>query len=209
MFRDAREHQRPQSISPLPTTRVGRSCLETLAVGRGYVAADELAVGHALCPAKALPRAVLRAEDVAAASRRGSYERPATRRRLFKPGRPRADQEHASEDAHAPSTLRARAGWEWSSACSVVRSFPTVRRSGAATTGWLYVVVFQGANCGATMPTRRSRSPSTLSSLIWSACDDRGRPDARMAARASRLTERPRISRGVGGAGFRARAGAA
>ena len=66
MFRDAREHQAPEVYLTSSYYRSWLIGIETLALGRGYVAPDELAAGHALHPAKSLPREMLRAIDATA-----------------------------------------------------------------------------------------------------------------------------------------------
>jgi nitrile hydratase len=144
MFRDAREHQRPQFYLTASYYKSWAACLETLAVGRGYITGDELAAGHALSPAKALPRPVVRAESVAAATRRGAYERPANAPAAFKTGdRVRTRNIHPKTHTRLPRYARGRLGVvERVLGCQV---FPDSSALGASDDPrWLYVVAFSG-----------------------------------------------------------------
>jgi nitrile hydratase subunit beta len=144
MFRDAREHQRPAVYLTSSYYRSWALAVETLALGRGYVAAEELAAGHALHPAKSLPRTVLREKDVPAAIRRGSYERPSTSPALFKAGdRVRTKNMHPTTHTRLPRYARGRSGViERVLGCQV---FPDSSALGnGEAPRWLYTVVFEG-----------------------------------------------------------------
>ncbi len=144
MFRDARERQRPAVYLTSSYYRSWALAVETLALGRGYVAAEELAAGHALHPAKSPPRAVLREKDVPAAVRRGSYERPSTSPALFKAGdRVRTKNMHPTTHTRLPRYARGRSG-----VIERVLGYQVFPDSSALGHGedprWLYSVVFEG-----------------------------------------------------------------
>ncbi len=144
MFRDAREHQPPVLYLTASYYKSWALALETLALGRGYVAAEELAAGHALNPAKSLPRAVLREKDVPAAVRRASYERPSASPALFKAGdRVRTKIMHPATHTRLPRYARGRLGViERVLGCQV---FPDRSAFGNGDDPrWLYTVVFEG-----------------------------------------------------------------
>jgi nitrile hydratase len=118
--------------------------LESLSLSRGFVTSEELAAGHAILPAKPLPREALRASNAAAVTKRGSYERPSTSPARFKPGdRVRTKNMHPTAHTRLPRYARGRLGViERVLGCQV---YPD---SSAAGNGddpqWLYVVVFEG-----------------------------------------------------------------
>ena len=144
MFRDAREHQPPTDYLASSYYRSWALALETLSLGRGYVTQEELEAGHALRPAQLLPRDVVRAEDVPAAVRRGSYERPPTVPALFEAGdRVRTRNIHPTTHTRLPRYARARLGVIERVLGSQV--FPDSSALGnAADARWLYTVVFEG-----------------------------------------------------------------
>jgi nitrile hydratase subunit beta len=144
MFRDAREHQPPSVYLDSSYYKSWALGIETLAVARGYVAPDELAAGHALHPARSLPRAVLSAKDAPAAVKRGSYERPSTSSARFKPGdRVQTRNMHPTTHTRLPRYARARTGViERVFGCQV---FPDSSALGNGDDPrWLYTVVFEG-----------------------------------------------------------------
>jgi nitrile hydratase beta subunit len=144
MFRDAREHQAPAVYLASSYYKSWALAVETLAVGRGYIEPDELAAGRALHAARSLPRDVLRAKDVPAAVRRGSYERPPTSPALFKAGDPvRTRNMHPTTHTRLPRYARGRLGViERVLGCQV---FPDSSALGNGDDPrWLYTVVFEG-----------------------------------------------------------------
>ena len=144
MFRATRERQPPAFYLASSYYESWALALEALIRTRGYVAADELAAGRALHPAKPLPRAVLRAKDAPAAARRGSYERPSASPPLFKAGdRVRAKNMHPTTHTRLPRYVRGRRGViERVLGCQV---FPDSSALGQGDDPrWLYVVVFEG-----------------------------------------------------------------
>ena len=143
MFRAARERQRPDVYLTASYYKSWLLAAETLALGRGYVAPEELAVGHAVNPAKALPRETLRAKDAPAAVRRASYERPSPAPAEFKPGdRVRTKNMHPATHTRLPRYARGRSGVvERVLGCQV---FPDSSALGHGDDPrWLYTVVFE------------------------------------------------------------------
>jgi nitrile hydratase subunit beta len=144
MFRDAREHQLPSVYLTSSYYKSWALTIETLTLTRGYVAPEELATGHALYPARTLPRGVLRAKDVPAAVRRGSYERPSKSPALFKAGdHVRTKNVHPTTHTRLPRYARGRLGVvERVLGCQV---FPDNSALGDEEgSRWLYTVVFEG-----------------------------------------------------------------
>jgi nitrile hydratase beta subunit len=144
MFRDTREHQPPAVYLTSSYYKSWALSVETLTLRRGYVAPEELATGHALHPARSLPRDVLRAKDVPAAVRRGSYERPSTSPAQFKAGdRVRTKNMHPATHTRLPRYARGRLGViERVLECQV---FPDSSALGnGEDPRWLYTVVFEG-----------------------------------------------------------------
>jgi len=144
MFRATRESQPPSVYLNSSYYKSWALVVEALAVKRGYLAPDELAAGHALKPAKPLPRAVLRREGVPVAVRRGNYERPSTSPPLFEPGaRVRTRNIHPTTHTRLPRYARGRLG-----VIERVLGFQVFPDSSALGNGddarWLYVVVFEG-----------------------------------------------------------------
>ena len=129
--------------------------MESNVLERGYADAEELAAGHALTPGKTLPRK-LTTDVVKAGMTRGSFYRPAAGPGALQAGRPRAHQEHPSEDPHAAAALRARPRRRDRADATAATCFRTRSRSTRATTRngstpWCSTA----ANCGARTPTRR------------------------------------------------------
>jgi nitrile hydratase beta subunit len=73
--------------------------LEDLLIDKGYIAAAEIASGHAAEPAKPLKHGKFTPADVERVMVRGKFGRP---------GRSRACKEHSSRNAHQVAPLRAR-----------------------------------------------------------------------------------------------------
>ena len=144
MFRAARERQPPDVYLASSYYKSWLIAIETLALERGYVAPDELAAGHALRPGGSLPRDVLRAENVPAALRRGSYERPGPTPALFEAGdRVRTRNMHPATHTRLPRYARGRLGViERVLGCQV---YPDSSALGNGDDPrWLYTVVFEG-----------------------------------------------------------------
>ncbi len=144
MFRAAREQQPPAVYLTSSYYKSWLLSVETLALRFGYVAPEELAAGHALHPPRSPPRDVLRAKDVQAAVRRGSYERPSTSPALFKSGdRVRAKNMHPPAHTRLPRYARGRLGViQRVLGCQV---FPDSSAVGSGEDPqWLYTVVFEG-----------------------------------------------------------------
>jgi nitrile hydratase len=144
MFRATRERQPPAVYLTASYYKSWALAAEALALGRGYVAPEELAAGHAVTPVKSLPRAVLRVKDVPAAVRRGSYERPSTSPALFKAGdRVRTKIMNPTTHTRLPRYARGRLG-----VIERVLGYQVFPDSSALGHGdnprWLYTVVFEG-----------------------------------------------------------------
>ena len=144
MFRATRESQSPSVYLNSSYYKSWALVVETLAAKRGYVGPDELAAGHALHPAKPLPRAVLRPDGVPAAVRRARYERPSTAPPLFEAGaRVRTKNMHPATHTRLPRYARGRLG-----VIDRVLGFQVFPDSsalgGSDEARWLYVVVFEG-----------------------------------------------------------------
>jgi len=101
MFRATRESQTPSVYLNSSYYKSWALVVEALAVKRGYVEPDELAAGHALHPARSLPREVLRRQ---ARSLRTALDIAAAVRSR----RPGANEEHPSGDAYATAEIRPR-----------------------------------------------------------------------------------------------------
>lgn len=144
MFRDTREHQSPAVYLTSSYYKSWGLSVEALALRLGYVTADELAAGHALQPARSLPRDVLRSRDVPAAVRRGSYERPSTSPALFKAGdHVQTKNMHPTTHTRLPRYARGRLGVvERVLGCQV---FPDSSALGNGDNPqWLYAIAFEG-----------------------------------------------------------------
>jgi nitrile hydratase len=144
MFRATRESQAPAVYLNSSYYKSWALVVEALAAKRGYVEPDELAAGHALQPAKPLPRAVLRRDGVPASVRRARYERPSTSPPLFTVGaRVRTKNLHPTTHTRLPRYARGRLG-----VIDRVLGFQVFPDSSALGNGddprWLYTVVFEG-----------------------------------------------------------------
>ncbi|HKT16566.1 MAG TPA: nitrile hydratase subunit beta [Stellaceae bacterium] len=118
--------------------------LESRVIEHGLAGADELAAGHALRPAKPVPR-MLKASDVAKAMTRGSYARPAKAAARFQPGaKVRAKNINPVSHTRLPRYARGHVGTvEAVRGCHV---FPDAVVAGEGENPqWLYTVVFSGS----------------------------------------------------------------
>jgi nitrile hydratase len=119
--------------------------LEDLLVDKGFVAADEIATGHATEPAKPLRRGKFTRDDVDRIMVRGKFGREATAPAKFKPGdRVRAKNIHPVTHTRLPRYVRGHVGVvERDHGCQV---FPDTAATGAGENPqWLYTVVFNAA----------------------------------------------------------------
>jgi nitrile hydratase beta subunit len=118
--------------------------LEKLLIERGFVAAKEVADGHALEPAKALKRGKFTVGDVERVMTRGQYGRNAPQPAKFKPGdKVRAKNMHPVTHTRLPRYVRGHIGViERHHGCHV---FPdSVAIDAGENPQWLYTVVFDG-----------------------------------------------------------------
>jgi nitrile hydratase beta subunit len=119
--------------------------LEDLLIDKGFVAADDVAAGRAVKPAKPLKRGKFTLDDVGRVMVRGKFGRDAHGPAKFKPGdRVRAKNMHPATHTRLPRYARGRVGVvERDHGCHV---FPD---SAATDSGenpqWLYTVVFDAA----------------------------------------------------------------
>jgi nitrile hydratase len=144
MFRATREGQRPDVYLTTSYYESWELTAESLLLDRGLVTSEELAAGHAIRPARPLPREVLRASNVHAAITRGRYERASVSPALFGPGdRVRTKNMHPTTHTRLPRYARGRLGViERVLGCQV---FPDSSALGNGDDPqWLYVVVFDG-----------------------------------------------------------------
>ena len=119
--------------------------LEDLLIDRGYIAADEIAAGHATQPAKPLKRGKFTVNDVERIMVRGKFTRAAPAPAKFKPGdRVRARNIHPVTHTRLPRYVRGHVGVvERDHGCHV---FPDSAATGSGENPqWLYTVVFDGA----------------------------------------------------------------
>jgi nitrile hydratase len=115
--------------------------METNAVEKGLIDADELAAGHALRPGKEV-ESVMTKDDLGQSFTRGSFSRPPTREARFKPGdRVRAKNIHPATHTRLPRYARGHEGLiEAVRGCHV---FPdSVVTGRGEDPQWLYTVVF-------------------------------------------------------------------
>ena len=85
--------------------------LEKMLLQRGFIGADEIEAGHALRPARSLPRGPFTQANVEAVMRRGDFGRPAQAAARFEPGdRVRARNIHPKSHTRLPRYVRGRAG---------------------------------------------------------------------------------------------------
>ena len=164
--------------------------LEDMLVDKGFIAAEEVAAGHATQPPKPLKHGKFALGDVERVMVRGKFGRPAPAAREIQGRRSRARQEHSPGDAHEAAALCARP-------CRRGRARSRLPRiSGHGRDGSrresamaLHGRVRRAPSYGARMPTRPSRYPSTRSSRIWRRRDGlrcRGARDRRCAGHSAR-----------------------
>jgi nitrile hydratase len=142
MSRDAIERQPPQRYLAASYYERWLMGLETNAVEKGLIDADEVAAGRALRTGKPVAR-VMTKQDLGGSFTRGSFSRPPAREARFKPGdRVRTRNINPATHTRLPRYARGREGLvEAVRGCHV---FPD-----AVTTGrgeepqWLYTVVFE------------------------------------------------------------------
>jgi nitrile hydratase subunit beta len=118
--------------------------LEGNLIAKGYVAAREVAEGHAQEPAKALKRGKFTVDDVERVMTRGKFGRDAQSPAKFKPGdRVRARNLHPATHTRLPRYTRGRVGVvERNLGCNV---YPDSAATEAGENPqWLYTVVFDG-----------------------------------------------------------------
>jgi nitrile hydratase beta subunit len=144
MFRATRERQPPDVYLTASYYKSWGLSLESLLLNRGFATGEELAAGHAILPARPLPRDVLRASNAAAATKRGCYERPSASPARFNPGdHVRTKNVHPTTHTRLPRYARGRSG-----AIERVLGCQVYPDSSALGNGddpqWLYTVVFEG-----------------------------------------------------------------
>lgn len=119
--------------------------LEDMLVDKGFIAAEEVAAGHAVQPPKPLKHGKFALNDVERVMVRGKFGRPAPAAAKFKPGdRVRARNIHPATHTRLPRYVRGHVGVvERDHGCHV---FPdTAAMEAGEHPQWLYTVVFDGA----------------------------------------------------------------
>jgi nitrile hydratase beta subunit len=119
--------------------------LENLLIDKGFVAAEDIVVGHAVQPPKALKYGKFGLEDVERVMVRGKFGRHAPSSAKFKPGdRVRAKNIHPKTHTRLPRYVRGHLGVvERDHGCHV---FPDSAATEAGENPqWLYTVVFEGS----------------------------------------------------------------
>jgi len=119
--------------------------LQDMLIDKGFIAASEVAAGHATEPAKSLKRGKFTVADVERTMVRGKFARPAAAPARFKIGdRVRAKNMHPSTHTRLPRYVRGRVGVvERNLGCNV---FPdSAAMDAGENPQWLYTVVFDGA----------------------------------------------------------------
>jgi nitrile hydratase len=119
--------------------------LEAMLIDKGYIAASEVARGHATGPAKPLKRGKFTVADVERIMVRGAFGREAQAPAKFKPGdRVRAKNIHPATHTRLPRYVRGHVGVvERNLGCNV---FPDKAAMEAGEDPqWLYTVVFDSA----------------------------------------------------------------
>jgi nitrile hydratase subunit beta len=119
--------------------------LEDLLVDKGFVDPEEIAMGHALEPARPLKHGKLRLDDVERIMVRGKFGREARAAAKFKPGdRVRAKNMHPATHTRLPRYVRGHIGLvERVHGCHV---FPdSAAQEAGENPQWLYTVVFDAA----------------------------------------------------------------
>ena len=143
MSRDAIERQPPQRYLAASYYKRWLMGIETNAVEKGLLDADELAVGHALRQGRVPPRSMSRA-DLERPQTRGSFSRPPRDEARFKPGdRVRLKNINPPTHTRLPRYVRGREGLiEAVRGCHVFPDSVTTGRG--EDPQWLYTVVFDG-----------------------------------------------------------------
>ena len=118
--------------------------LENNLIDKGYVAAEEVATGHASEPAKPLKHGAFTVDDVERVMVRGKFGREALAPAKFKPGdRVRAKNIHPLTHTRLPRYVRGHVGVvELNLGCSVYPD--TAAMEAGESPQWLYTVVFDG-----------------------------------------------------------------
>jgi nitrile hydratase beta subunit len=119
--------------------------LEDLLREKGYIAATEMAAGHAIEPPKPLKRGKFTVADVERVMVRGKFAREAAKPAQFKPGdRVRAKNIHPATHTRLPRYARGHVGIvERNHGCQV---FPdSAAMDAGENPQWLYTVVFDAA----------------------------------------------------------------
>jgi nitrile hydratase subunit beta len=118
--------------------------LENNLIDKGYVAADEVASGHATEPAKPLKHGKFTVDDVERVMVRAKFGRDASTPAKFKPGdRVRAKNIHPKTHTRLPRYVRGHVGVvELNLGCSVYPD--TAAMEAGENPQWLYTVVFDG-----------------------------------------------------------------
>jgi nitrile hydratase beta subunit len=143
MSRDAIERQPPQRYLAASYYERWLMGMETNAVEKGLLDADELAAGHALRPGRVAPRSMTRA-DLDRPQTRGSFSRLPPREARFKPGdRVRMKNINPPSHTRLPRYVRGHEGLiEAVRGCHVFPDSVTTGRG--EDPQWLYTVVFDG-----------------------------------------------------------------
>ena len=143
MSRDAIERQPPQRYLTASYYERWLMGLETNAVEKGLIGADELAAGHAVHPAKPVAH-VMTKDDLGQSFTRGSFSRTPAREARFKPGdRVRTKNLNPTTHTRLPRYARGREGViEAVRGCHVFPDSVTTGRG--EDPQWLYTVVFNG-----------------------------------------------------------------
>jgi len=118
--------------------------LEDMLIDRGFIAASEVAAGHAASPTKPLKRGRFTVDDVERVMVRGKFGREASAPAKFKPGdRVRARNMHPATHTRLPRYARGHVGVvERNLGCNV---FPdSAAMDAGENPQWLYTVVFEG-----------------------------------------------------------------
>ncbi len=118
--------------------------LEDMLIDRGFIAASEVAAGHAATPAKPLKHGRFTPGDIERIMVRGRFGREASAPAKFKPGdRVRARNMHPATHTRLPRYVRGHVGVvERNLGCNV---FPdSAAMDAGENPQWLYTVVFDG-----------------------------------------------------------------
>jgi nitrile hydratase beta subunit len=118
--------------------------LEDLLIDKGFIAASEVAAGHATGPMKPLKRGKFTVNDVERVTVRGMYGREASAPAKFKPGdRVRAKNMHPATHTRLPRYTRGHVGVvERNLGCNVYPD--SAAMEAGENPQWLYTVVFDG-----------------------------------------------------------------